>query len=61
MPTVPAPLYEKILHDPAHRDPRGFIIPANQADDANAVEFINALLKTGSGRDEGDFFVHCRR
>jgi hypothetical protein len=47
MPTLPADLYEKILHDPAHRDPRGFIIPAGQADDANAVEFINALLKTG--------------
>jgi hypothetical protein len=47
MPTLPAALYEKILHDPAHRDPRGFIIPAGQADEANSTEFINALLKTG--------------
>jgi hypothetical protein len=47
MATLPANLYEKILHDPAHRDPRGFIIPAGQADQANAVEFVNALLKTG--------------
>jgi Zinc carboxypeptidase len=47
MPTLPADLYEKILHDRAHRDPRGFIIPAGQADMANAVEFVNALLKTG--------------
>jgi hypothetical protein len=47
MATLPPALYEKILHDPAHRDPRGFIIPATQADEANAVEFINALLKTG--------------
>jgi Zinc carboxypeptidase len=47
MPTLPANLYDKILHDPAHRDPRGFIIPADQADPATAVEFINALLKTG--------------
>jgi hypothetical protein len=47
MPTLPPDLYAKILHDPAHRDPRGFIIPAGQADEANAVEFVNALLKTG--------------
>jgi zinc carboxypeptidase len=47
MPTLPIDLYEKILHDPAHRDPRGFVIPASQADDATAVEFVNALLKTG--------------
>ena len=47
MPTLPAALYEKILHDPGHRDPRGFIIPNGQADEANATEFINALLKTG--------------
>jgi len=47
MPTLPPDLYAKILHDPAHRDPRGFVIPAAQADDANAVEFVNALLKTG--------------
>lgn len=47
MPTLPADLYVKVLHDPAHRDPRGFIIPAGQADEANAVEFVNALLKTG--------------
>ncbi len=47
MPTLPANLYETILHDRAHRDPRGFIIAANQADVANASEFINALLKTG--------------
>ena len=47
MPTLPGDLYTKILHDPAFRDPRGFIIPSGQADDANATEFINALLKTG--------------
>ncbi len=47
MPTLPTGLYEKVLHDPAHRDPRGFIITADQADFANATEFINALLKTG--------------
>ncbi|MGA8730934.1 MAG: M14 metallopeptidase family protein [Terracidiphilus sp.] len=46
-PTTPTDLYKKILHDPAHRDPRGFIIPADQADKPNAAQFINALLKNG--------------
>ncbi len=42
-----ADLYEKVLHDPMYRDPRGYILPSDQADFANAVEFLNALLKTG--------------
>jgi hypothetical protein len=44
---LPAGLYEKVLHDPAHRDPRGYILPSDQADFANATEFVNALLKNG--------------
>lgn len=44
---VPMELYTKILHDPAKRDPRAYIIPSDQADFANATEFINALLKNG--------------
>jgi hypothetical protein len=44
---ISAELYTKILHDPQYRDPRGYVIPADQPDFANAVEFINALLKTG--------------
>ena len=45
--TLPTDLYTKILHDPDHRDPRGYIIPSDQADFATATEFVNALLKTG--------------
>src|SRR5205823_2129744 len=44
---VPAELYNTVLHDPKLRDPRGYILPADQADFANATEFINALLKNG--------------
>ena len=40
-------LYTKILHDPAKRDPRAFIIPSDQADFATATEFVDALLKNG--------------
>ncbi len=40
-------LYEKVLRDPARRDPRGYVIPADQADLPNAVAFLNSLIKTG--------------
>ena len=45
--TLPSYLYQKVLHDPAHRDPRGYIIPSDQPDFATATKFVNALLKTG--------------
>ncbi len=44
---VPSELYEKVLHDPAMRDPRGYIITADQDDFATAVKFVNVLLKQG--------------
>ena len=44
---LPEDLYAKVLHDPKFRDPRGYILPSDQADFANATEFINALLKNG--------------
>jgi hypothetical protein len=44
---LPSDLYQKILHDPAHRDPRGYIIPSDQPDFPTATKFVNALLKTG--------------
>jgi hypothetical protein len=45
--TVPADLYNTVLHDPKLRDPRGYIIPSDQPDFATATEFIDALLKNG--------------
>ncbi len=44
---VPAELYAKVLHDPQYRDPRGYIIPANQPDFGTATKFINTLEKNG--------------
>src|SRR5262249_50641467 len=35
------------LHRPERRDPRGFVIPADQPDFPTAVKFVNALLETG--------------
>jgi hypothetical protein len=40
-------LFKQVLRDPANRDPRGYIIPADQADLPTAVKFLNALIKTG--------------
>jgi hypothetical protein len=44
---VEADLYEKVLHDPAKRDARGYIITADQPDFPTATKFINALMKSG--------------
>jgi hypothetical protein len=40
-------LYETVLHDPAMRDPKAYVIPASQADLPRAVGFVNALIKSG--------------
>jgi hypothetical protein len=45
--TISANLYESVLHDPKLRDPRGYIVPSDQADFATATKFINTLLKNG--------------
>ncbi len=43
---VPLKYYE-MLRKPELRDPRGFIIPSDQADFLTATKFVNALIKTG--------------
>ena len=39
--------YESHLRDPDRRDPRGYILPADQRDFPTATRFVNALLKGG--------------
>ncbi len=39
--------YEAHLRDPANRDARGYILPADQRDFGSATRFVNALLKGG--------------
>jgi hypothetical protein len=39
--------FERLFHDPARRDPRGYILPADQPDFLTATKFINTLLATG--------------
>jgi hypothetical protein len=39
--------YFEMLRDPAKRDARGYILPADQADFPTATKFVNALIKSG--------------
>jgi hypothetical protein len=45
--TVPTRFYDSVFKNPALRDARGYIVPADQADFATAVKFLNALIRTG--------------
>ncbi len=36
-----------VLHDPAMRDPRGYILPSDQPDFLTATKFVNILIKAG--------------
>ena len=45
-PVAPAKYYDE-LKDQSRRDPRGYIIPANQADFPTATKFINTLIHNG--------------
>ncbi|UAK25047.1 M14 family metallopeptidase [Sphingomonas nostoxanthinifaciens] len=45
---VPTELYQTVLHDPAMRAPRAYIIPADaQPDMPTTVKFLNSLIKNG--------------
>lgn len=44
---IPAVFYDSVYQAKEKRDPRGYIISAEQKDPATAVKFINALVKTG--------------
>ncbi|MEM7415435.1 MAG: M14 family metallopeptidase [Gemmatimonadota bacterium] len=39
--------FERVLRDPADRDPRGFVIPRDQKNFLTAIKFVNALLYGG--------------
>jgi hypothetical protein len=39
--------YYEMLHDPSARDPRGYILPADQPDFITATKFVNTLIKNG--------------
>src|SRR5207237_7167574 len=45
---APVAIYNSVLHDPKLRDPRGFILPADQPDFLTATKFMNILIKAGA-------------
>ncbi|GEO10971.1 M14 family metallopeptidase [Segetibacter aerophilus] len=57
--TVPTKYFDAVYKDPTLRDPRGYIISADQPDFPTAVKFINALIYSGIGvhRASADFTV----
>ncbi|WP_339877159.1 M14 metallopeptidase family protein [uncultured Algoriphagus sp.] len=44
---LPEQFYDSVYLDPANRDPRGYILSADQPDFPTAVKFMNALIKSG--------------
>ncbi|MCY4779302.1 M14 family metallopeptidase [Sphingobacterium sp. UT-1RO-CII-1] len=44
---IPASYYDSLYRSAENRDPRVFILPADQADFGTAVKFVNALIKSG--------------
>jgi Zinc carboxypeptidase len=55
--------FARLFRDPARRDPRGFIVPADQPEFLTATKFINTLLATGVRihRATDDFLVAGKR
>jgi hypothetical protein len=51
--------YYDAIFDKATRDPRGYVIPADQADFPTATKFVNALLESGIAveRAKSDFGI----
>ncbi|MDT9597669.1 M14 family metallopeptidase [Sphingosinicella rhizophila] len=47
-------LYDKVLRDPALRDPRGYVVPAGQADMPTVTAFLNSLIKNGIDVEKAD-------
>lgn len=46
-PAAPVVLFDRILRDPADRDPRAYILPASQVDFPTATKFVNTLRHVG--------------
>mgnify|MGYP002335876022 CR=1 FL=1 len=44
---LPKKYFDTVMNNPANRDARGYIIPADQADFQTAVKFVNALIRSG--------------
>ncbi len=59
---LPIQFYDSVYKNPLLRDPRGYILPADQADFPTAIKFLNALIKSGIlvHKATADFTVNGR-
>lgn len=60
---MPVKYYDSVMKEKATRDPRGFILPADQADFPTATKFVNALIRTGIlvHKATADFIVNGKK
>ncbi len=55
--------YYELFRKPENRDPRGYILPSDQADFATATKFVNTFIKNGISvqRATADFEVNAKK
>jgi len=60
---IPMKYYDAVLKNPELRDPRGYILTADQPDFPTATKFINALIKAGISvqKATADFMVEGKK
>ncbi len=60
---IPIEYYDKVFKNPDLRDPRGYVISANQNDFPTAINFINALIKSGISvhKASSDFQINGKK
>jgi Zinc carboxypeptidase len=46
---IPVKYLDTVMKNPVNRDPRGYILSADQPDFPTAIRFLNALIRTGVG------------
>ena len=46
---IPIKYLDTVMKNPVNRDPRGYILSADQPDFSTAIRFLNALIRTGVG------------
>ena len=44
---IPLKIYDSVFKNPAYRDPRAYVMPADQTDYATLVRFINTMITSG--------------
>ncbi|NJN42363.1 MAG: peptidase, partial [Flammeovirgaceae bacterium] len=61
--SIPSKYYDSLFIVPDQRDPRGYVLPSDQPDFPTAVNFLNALIRTGIvvQRATTDFSVGAKK